>query len=133
MLKLQGCNQVHNPIVPQDRINAHSSIVPPHFLVSQLLAQEGMLGMWVTETPVVVDVPEARVDAVDGCEQYEDCLGGRFLIHAVDAGGNIEQDGCDVLSAVQQMRELVSGVFVTSQTLHQSPYTRQRRHNAGNA
>ena len=57
--------------------------------------------MRVTETPVVVNVPKARVDAVDGCKKYEDCLGGRLLIHAVDADGGIEQDSRHVLSAVK--------------------------------
>lgn len=83
-----------------------------------------MLGVRITQTPIVVDIPKARIDAVDGSEQDPDCLGRRTIVHAIDAQGGVEQDSGDVFSAVEQVGELVSRVFVTSEALQQSPYTR---------
>jgi hypothetical protein len=52
-----------------------------------------VFGVRVTETPVVVYVPEARVEAVDSREGDEDGLCRGLLVHAVNAQASVEHDG----------------------------------------
>jgi hypothetical protein len=89
--------------------------------------------MWISQTPIIVDVPEARINAVND-PKSDVCGSGRGpAVHTVNAECCIEQDSGSVLSAVQQMGEFISSVFVSAQTLQQPPYTRQRRKKPGNA
>ena len=133
MLQLEWQNGVHDPVKTQDRIDTYGHVVPPNFLVCKLLPQEAVFRMWVAETPVVVDVPEARIYAVDGREQDEDCLGRYLFVHAVNAQGCIEKYSGHVLPAVEEMGKLVPCIPVTSETLQQTPYAGQRTKKPGDA
>jgi len=123
VLELERCDHVHDPVEAKDRVDEHRCIVPPDLLVAEFFTQEPVLGMWIAQTPVVVDVPEAGVNTVDGCERDEGGFCDRFLVHAVDAKCGVEHDGSEVLPAVEQMREFVSSVGVTAYTLQSAPYT----------
>lgn len=84
-----------------------------------------MSGTWVSKTPVVVDVPEARVNRVDGSEGDENsavCVG---FIDTIDTECHVEYDGCHVFAHVEQMREGVSCIMVAAKALYCSPYARE--------
>lgn len=76
-----------------------------------------MLGTRVAQTPVVVNVPEARVDAVDDTKRHVRCLGGGPSIQAVDAQCYVEEDRRSVLSPVEQVGKFVARIPVTAKTL----------------
>lgn len=57
--------------------------------------------MRVSKTPIVVDVPEAGVYAVDDGKSNESCLRSMLLINAVDAQGGVEQDRRKILAAIE--------------------------------
>lgn len=82
-----------------------------------------MLSTGISETPIVVDVPEARVDGVHGRKGDEDCTMGCGLIDAIDAESHVEDDSCHVLAQVEQMWECIAGVMVSTEALNRSPYT----------
>lgn len=92
-----------------------------------------MLGVWITETPVVIDVPETGVHAIDGRKCDESCPCRGSLVHAIDAHGSIEHDGRHVLAKIEQMRELVLRVGIAAKTLQSSPYSRECRQKPDNA
>jgi hypothetical protein len=87
----------------------------------------------VAQTPVVVNIPEARVDAVDDSKGDVNCFGGSSVVQTVNAKRCIEQDSGSVLSTVQQMGKLVTSVPVSAKTLQQPPYAGQCRKKAGDA
>ena len=114
---MQRCNSIHHPVESQDWINAHGSVVPPHLFVSEFLPQEWVLGMRVTETPVVVNVPEGGVGGIDDSEGDEGGFIGAGLVHAVDTEGHVVDDGCEVFAAIEEMGEFVACVGVSTETL----------------
>lgn len=59
-----------------------------------------MLRARITETPIIVDIPEARVYGVNGseCNEYRFVRTG--LVDPVDAQGHVEDDRCEVFAAV---------------------------------
>jgi hypothetical protein len=63
---LDGHNGVEYPAEPQDGIDCYGRIVDPDFVVCEYLPQETMVCVWYTELPVVVHVPEARVQSIEG-------------------------------------------------------------------
>lgn len=89
--------------------------------------------MWIAQAPVVVDIPEARVNTVDDSKGNVGCFGGSSVVQAVNAEGCIEQDSGGILSTVQQMGKLIASVPVSAKTLKQPPYTGQRREKASDA
>ena len=101
MLKLKRYHSIENPVKPQDGIDDHCSVVHPHFLVAQRLSEEGMFGGWVAETPVIVDVPEARIDGVNCCKGNEEGAVRGRLLDAIDAKGHVEDDGCQILPEIE--------------------------------
>lgn len=121
MLELERYDGVEHPVKAQDWIDNHGRIIPPDLLVSQLLPQESMLCMWVSKTPVVVDIPEASVYRVDRCEHDDDGLCRRLLVQAIDAQTRVEHDGGEVLSTIEEMWELVASIPVASNTLQRTP------------
>jgi hypothetical protein len=125
MLQLKGYEGVHDPIEAQDRVNGNGSVVPPDLLISKLLAEKGVLGVRISKTPVIVDIPEAGVDAVNCGKSDEGCPRGGLLVHAVDAQCGVEHDGGHVLSEIKQVRELVPSICVTAKALQSTPYSRQ--------
>lgn len=100
MLKLERYDGVQDPVVSQDGIDDHGGVVPPHLLVPELFSQKRVLGVRVAQTPIVVDIPEAGVDAVDDSERDVNCLGGGSAVHAMNAQCRVEQDSGSVFSAV---------------------------------
>ena len=57
--------------------------------------------MWVPESPVVANTPDAIDAAIDGSEDDENAAIWESLASAVDAQGNVEGYGKDVLSAIE--------------------------------
>ena len=57
--------------------------------------------MWVPESPVVANIPDAIDAAIDGSEDDENAAIWESLASAVDAQGNVEGHGKDVLSAIE--------------------------------
>jgi hypothetical protein len=84
-----------------------------------------MFGMRVAKTPVVIDIPEASVDAIDGGKGDEGSVRSGTLIVAVNAQARIEHDGSEVLAAIEQMWKLVPRVGITTYTLQGAPCTRE--------
>jgi hypothetical protein len=126
MLELEVKNGIENPVEAQNRVDHYSKVVHPYFLIAQSLSEERMFGTRITETPVVVDVPETAVDGIDGGKRDEHGAISSGFVDAVDAECHVEEDRCCVLAHVEQMREGVSGVVVTAETLYCSPYARER-------
>jgi hypothetical protein len=85
-----------------------------------------MFGTRITETPIVVNVPETAVDGIDDGEGDEHGAVSGAFVDAVDAECHIEEDRCRVLAHIEQMREGVSSVVVTAEALYCSPYARER-------
>ena len=133
MLQLEWYDGVHDPIEAQYGIDTDGGVVPPYLLVSEFLAQKAVFSVRVAETPVIVDVPERRVDAVDSSERDEDSSSRRPLINAVDAKGGVEHDGREILAEIEQMREFVACVGVTAQTLQSAPDAGEGGHEADDA
>jgi hypothetical protein len=125
MLQLQRYDGVHDPIEAQNWINSNGHVVPPDLLVAQLFPKEAVFGVRISKTPVVIDIPEAGVNTVDGGERNEDCLGGGFLVHSIDTERGVEHDCSQILAKIQQVRKLVSSIGVTTKTLQSTPYSRQ--------
>lgn len=133
VLELQRDDGVHDPIEPEEGVDDDGGVVPPDFLVAEFLAEKTVFGVRVAETPVVVDVPEASVEAVYGCEGDEHGASGGALVHAVDAQGCIEHDCGHVFAPIEQMGEFISCVGVAAETLQCTPDSGQGCHEAYNA
>jgi hypothetical protein len=63
---LDGHNGVEYPAELQDGIDCYGRIVDLDFVVCEYLPQETMVCVWYTELLVVVHVPEACVQSIDG-------------------------------------------------------------------
>ena len=53
---------VADPVEADDGVDDDGEVVHPYLFVSQRLSQELVLCVWITETPVVIYIPEACVD-----------------------------------------------------------------------
>lgn len=92
-----------------------------------------MLCARVAKTPIVVDIPEARIDGVDDCESDEHRFVRAGFVDAVDAQGHVEDDRSEVFAAIEKMGKLVTRIPVSANTLQGTPYTRQAREKAHSA
>jgi hypothetical protein len=75
----------------------------------------------ITQTPIVVDIPEACVDSVDDSESDKRRFVWAALIDAIDAQRHVVHDSCEVLATVKKMREFVACVPVSTDTLQSTP------------
>ena len=82
VLQVLGIDGVEDPIEAQDRVEQHSEVVDPRSPVAERVAEEGVLRVWVQQTPIHGEVPNGAVDGVDGREEDE---GGAELGPLVDA------------------------------------------------
>ena len=80
-----------------------------------------MLCTRVTKTPIIVDVPKARVDRVDGSESDEYRFVWSGFVDAVDAKCHVEYDGCEVFATVEEMGKFVPCIPVSTDTLQGTP------------
>ena len=78
-------------------------------------------------TPVHDDVPNAAVDTVDACKHDEQCHHFRCSLNAEETQSHAREDGKAVLSTIDQVREHITGIVVTSQTLKRAPDAGNRR------
>ena len=85
------------------------------------LCDEGRL------TPVHDDVPDAAVDAVNACKHNKQCHHLRCPLNTEKTQRHAREDSKPVLSTVDQVREHIAGVLVTSQALKRAPNAWNRR------
>ncbi|KAH8621781.1 hypothetical protein IG631_23658 [Alternaria alternata] len=62
--------------------------------------------MWLPESPVVANIPDAIDAGVGSNEDDENAAIWESLVSAVDAQGNVEGHGKEVLSAIEQVNAL---------------------------
>ena len=123
VLQLKRDDGIKYPVETQYRVHEHGGVVPPNVLVSEFFPEEWALCVWIAKTPVVVDVPETRVDGVNDSKGDKHGAMRGCLVDSVDAQCCIEDDGSKVFAAVEKMRELVACIPITSNALQGAPYS----------
>jgi hypothetical protein len=84
-----------------------------------------VLCVWVHQTPVHDNIPDATVDGVDSCpedEQYTQLLA---LVMTPQTQAHIVENGAHVLSKIGHVGEKTSRVGISAKTLKSTPDTRQ--------
>lgn len=123
MLDLEWDYGVEDPVEAEQRIYDHGCIVPPGSFVSQCLAEKRTFCVRVAETPIIVYIPEATVEGIDrGKGDEQGTIGGTF-VNAIDTEYHVKNDSRGVFSQVEQVRECIAGVMISSVALECSPYT----------
>lgn len=81
-------------------------------------------------TPVHDDIPDATVYAVDRCKHDVHSHKLRCLVNAKQAQGHASEDGEAILATIDQVRENIAGIVVTSDALECTPNARNSREEA---
>lgn len=118
-------NGVENPVEPNDDVQDHCDVVDPYTAEGEYFTQEFVFGIWVAQTPIHDQIPHRYVDSIQETERDECCLEASVSIDAVHAQSRVVQDGEDILSQIQEMRESIPSVRVTANTLKGSPDRRE--------
>jgi hypothetical protein len=71
VLQLKRDDCIKYPVETQYGVHDHRGVVPPNVLISEFFPEEWTLCMRIAKTPVIVDIPETRVNGVDDSEGDE--------------------------------------------------------------
>lgn len=126
MLDVTNEDGIEDPIESDHNVHYHRGVVDPDPAESKDLSKERILGIGVAQAPIHDQIPDRRVDSIQQAEGDESCLETRVFVNAVHAQGHIVEDTEHILPQIQQMRECVSGVSESTDTLEGSPYRGKR-------
>ena len=100
VLDVGGVDGVEDPVEAEDRVEEHSEVVDPYSPETEDVAEKGVFGVGVAETPVHCEIPDGAEDGVEAgaCDEYS-----AELVRAVDsveAEGHAIEDRHEVFAEV---------------------------------
>lgn len=122
MLEIVDENGVENPVESNHNIQDHCNVINPYATERQHFTEKFVLYIWVAQTPVHDQIPDGCIDSVQETESDERCLEASLSVNAVHAQSRVIEDTKDILSQIQEMRESIPGVDVSTNALEGSPY-----------
>lgn len=96
---------VEDPIETKDRIDHYCNVVPPSIFEAQCVSKERMLCVWVHQTPVHDDIPDAAVNGIDGCPEDEQGSQLFDLVDTPQTQAHVVENGAHVFSEIGHVRE----------------------------
>lgn len=114
---------VEDPVEAKNGIKHHRNVVPPSIFEAQCVSQERMLCVRVHQTPVHDNIPDAAVDAVDGCPEDEKYSQPFDLVDTPQTQAHVVENGAHVFTKVGHVREQTSCIGISAKTLESTPDT----------
>lgn len=127
MLDVLGENGVKNPIKSHDHIQYHSDIVNPHPAEREQLAQKWVRCIRVAQTPIHGKIPNRTIRSIEKGENDKDDLEAGRLMNPVQTQSHVVQNATHVFAEVNEVREDILRVTVSTKALQTTPDGRKRR------
>ncbi|TGZ77177.1 hypothetical protein EX30DRAFT_311543, partial [Ascodesmis nigricans] len=110
------------PVAADEGVDDHGEVVQPGGFEAEVVAKEGVFGVWVQERPVHDDIPNGcSKSASQTSTEDEGCFGGMVGIDTPDTQRHVMQYREGIFPAIGHMGKPHFGVMITSETLKETP------------
>ncbi|KAH3663784.1 hypothetical protein OGAPHI_005187 [Ogataea philodendri] len=126
LLDLLFEERIEDPLEPENHVHHHGQVIIPFSFEYEMVSQQVVLTIELEQRPVHQNVPYGAVDRVDRCKRDQQRPVLLDRVDPVQTQRHVVQNRDSVLEHVGQVREPLASVCVSSETLEESPYARQR-------
>ncbi|KEQ59111.1 uncharacterized protein M437DRAFT_57742 [Aureobasidium melanogenum CBS 110374] len=127
MLHIMPVDGVKDPVEAKNRIKHDRHVVPPGVFEAQCVSQEWMFCVRVHQTPVHDNIPDAAVDAIDGCPEDEQDSQSFDLVDTPQTQAHVVENRAHVLAKVGHVGEQTPCIGISAKTLESTPDTWKSR------